>query len=193
MNAYQYAQQAGLTGTDQEIVDQLVASGVTATPIELAYLLEMLNFRNMLRKTDGSSGDERWKGTLQNLKSALIGLGLDDKVTAYEMWFSHVTNPRQSRWDTTRPEFAVPFWQMKLAFADQPSMPTSDDFVAVASLGGGWLFSDLTAEQYAVQRDISQLMESKRQLITEAASQYNEFVNAVDSWDGSGNAPTLGG
>lgn len=157
MNSYQYAQLAGVTGTDEEVVSQLGASGVTAQPIDLTYLLELLNFRNMLRKTDGNSGDERWKGTLQNLKSALIDLELTDKATAYEMWFSHITNPRQSRWDTTQPSFAAPFWEMRLAFSDQPGMPTSEDFAAVAALGGGWLFADLTVEQFESDRTAYEL------------------------------------
>lgn len=203
MNAYQYAQQAGITGTDEEVVAQLIASGVTARPIELAYLLEMLNFRNMLRKTDGNSGDERWKGTLQNLKSALAQLGLDDKVTAYEMWFSHITNPRQVRWDTTQFGFAAPFWEMRLAFADQPGMPTSEDFAAVASLGGGWLFADLTVEQYTQQRQLAELqqhateLENMKRALEQIASdkladKLQTYREALASWDGSGNPPELG-
>ncbi len=193
MNSYQYAQQAGITGTDQEVVDQLKASGVTQKAIDLTYLLELLNFRGMLRKTDGSAGDERWKGTLQNLKSALIQLGLTEKVAAYEMWFSHVTNPRQLRWDTTKPSFAAPFWAMRQSFADQEGMPTTADFEAVASLGGGWLFANLTVEQFTQQRQAAELAETKKQLEDAAMDQLQAFREALSAWDGSGSAPVLGG
>lgn len=152
MNAYQYALQNGLVGTDQEIVTQLVASGVTAAPIDLAYLMETLNFRGMLRKTDGAGGTERWIGTLPNLKAALIALSQTEAVVGYETWFSHVTNPRQLKWATNQPEYAAPFWALRNAFADQETMPTSADFAAIAALGGGWLFADLTVEQYAADK-----------------------------------------
>lgn len=152
MNAYEKAQQLGLTGTDAEIVVALRATGVTARKIDLSYLMELLNFRGMLRKTDGSGGQERWIGTLQNLKSALVAMNQTEAVTAYETWFSHVTNPRQIHWDTTLPQYAAGFLAMKTSFADAPNMPTSDDFAAVAGLGGGWLYTDLTVEQFESQR-----------------------------------------
>lgn len=60
MNSYQYAKQNNLLGTDAEIVEQLSVLGVTATSIDIACLMELLNFRAMLRKTDGSGGSERW-------------------------------------------------------------------------------------------------------------------------------------
>ena len=152
MNAYEKSQQLGLTGTDAEIVDILKSTGITARKIDLSYLMELLNFRGMLRKTDGSGGQERWIGTLQNLKSALVALNQTEAVVAYETWFSHVTNPRQTHWDTTLPQYAAGFLAMKTSFADAPNMPSSADFAAVAVLGGGWLFADLTVEQFTTQR-----------------------------------------
>jgi hypothetical protein len=151
-NAYEKAQELGLTGTDQQIVLALRATGVTANPISLAYLMETLNFRGMLRKTDGQAGQERWVGTLQNLKAALVALGMTAEVSAYEMWFSHVTNPRQALWDTTQPAFAAGFWAMKQGFADAENMPSSEDFLAIAALGGGWQFWTLTLEEYQSQK-----------------------------------------
>lgn len=150
MNAYEMSVSLGLTGTDQEKVD--VLKTLTANPIRLDYLLEMLNFRGMLRKTDGSQGQERWVGTLQNLKAALIALNLTEKVAAYEMWFSHVTNPRQTTWDTRFPQWAAAFRAMELAFADQPDMPSQADFDAVVALGNGRPYASLTDQQFAAQR-----------------------------------------
>lgn len=152
MNAYETAQALGITGTDAEIVAALKATGVTVRKIDLAYLMELLNFRGMLRKTDGAAGSERWVGTLQNLKSALIAMNQTDAVTAYETWFSHVTNPRQSYWDTTLPAYAAGFCAMKMSFADQPTMPTLADFEAVEALGGGSTFESLDEAEYSAQR-----------------------------------------
>jgi len=152
MNAYETAQAWNITGTDAEIVAALKATGVTVRKIDLAYLMELLNFRGMLRKTDGAAGSERWVGTLQNLKSALIAMNQTDAVTAYETWFSHVTNPRQTHWDTTQVAYAAGFWAMKQAFADGENMPSLADFAAVAGLGGGWKFAGLTVEEFAAQR-----------------------------------------
>lgn len=184
MNAYEKAQSLNLTGTDGEIVAALTASGVTARKIDLAYLMEMLNFRGMLRKTDGSGGQERWIGTLQNLKAALVAANHSAAVSAYDTWFSHVTNPRQSYWDTSREEYAAGFWWMRSTFAGGDGMPSAEDFAAVASLGGGWMFSDLTAEQYAVQKQITKLLAAKQAALsqcTDAAEAAREEYRKAES------------
>jgi hypothetical protein len=46
---------------------------------------------------------------------------------------------------------------MAQAVAGGPGMPSAADFAAVAALGGGWLFADLTAEQFAAQRAAAQI------------------------------------
>lgn len=150
MNAYGKSIVLNLTGTDAEIVSQL--QPITARPIDLSYLMELLNFRGMLRKTDGAGGQERWQGTLPNLKAALVALNQTDAVTQYETWFSHVTNPRQSSWDTSLPAYAAAFYQLEQSFADQPNMPTAADFEAVAQLGGGRPYLTLTEHDYATQK-----------------------------------------
>lgn len=162
MNAYEKAQQLELTGADAEIVDILKSTGITARKIDLSYLMELLNFRGMLRKTDGSGGQERWIGTLQNIKAALVAMNQTEAVVAYETWFSHVTNPRQTHWDTTQKDYAAGFWAMRNSFADAETMPSSLDFAAVAGLGGGWLFSDLTVEQFAAQRTAAESIALKQ-------------------------------
>jgi len=181
MNAYEKAQSMSLSGTDAEIVAALKATGVTANPISLAYLMEMLNLRGMLRKTDGSGGQERWVGTLQNLKAALVAMGLTDQVTAYEMWFSHVTNPRQTSWDTTLREYAAGFWSMKQNFAGVENMPSVADFAAIAALGGGWLFADLTVEQFAAQRTAAIDAEEAATLSGEWSTMLNESIHPASS------------
>lgn len=179
MTAFEYAQQLGLTGTDSEIVARLAALGVTERPISLAYLMEMLNLRGMLRKTDGSGGQERWVGTLQNLKAALVALNQTESVTAYETWFSHVTNPRQVSWDTTLPEYAAGFWSMKQSFAGVENMPSTADFAAIAALGGGWKFATLTAEEFAAQRTAAESEQAQSALHSEWVEWLNETVNPL--------------
>lgn len=174
MNAYEKSVALGLTGTDQEKVD--VLKTLTATPIRLDYLLEMLNFRGMLRKTDGSQGQERWVGTLQNLKAALIALNLTEKVQAYEMWFSHVTNPRQVTWDTRFPQWAAAFYAMEQSFAGQPDMPSQADFDAVIALGGGRPYASLTDQQFAAQRTAAQAAAALAVIDQAYAAVQNEII-----------------
>jgi len=84
------------------------------------------------------------------MKSAIAA---DPTATAHvDRWLSHITNPRNTHWDTTDANYAGPFWALSQAVAGGPGMPSTDDFAAVAALGGGWLFADLTAEQFAAQR-----------------------------------------
>jgi hypothetical protein len=179
MNASEYAQTHNITGTDAEIVAALKATGVTASSISLAYLMEMLNLRGMLRKTDGSGGQERWVGTLQNLKAALVAMQLTDQVTAYEMWFSHVTNPRQTSWNTTLAEYAAGFWSMKLNFAGVENMPSDADFAAIAALGGGWLFADLTVEQFSAQRAAAETEAATTAATNQLVAVFHAYLNAI--------------
>lgn len=185
MDAYKKSLELGLTGTDEEIVAALKPT--TLYPINLSYLMEMLNFRGMLRKTDGSGGQERWQGTLQNLKTALIGLDQAEFVEAYETWFSHVTNPRQISWDTSIPAYAIAFGQMEANFAGGPSMPTANDFAAVAALGGGRPYADLTVEQYALEKaayEADQALAAATALRTAKINQWrNRVTSAVSEWD----------
>lgn len=150
MNAYEKSIALGLTGKDEEIL--AILRPITVQPINLAYLMEVLNFRGMLRKTDGQGGQERWQGTLQNLKAALVAMGLTDYVTSYELWFSHVTNPRQVSWDTREPQWAAAFLAMEANFAGGDGMPSTEDFEAVAALGGGRPYIATTVEEFAAQR-----------------------------------------
>lgn len=179
MNAYEKSIALNLDGTDAEIVAALKSTGVTASKIDLAYLMELLNFRGMLRKTDGSGGQERWIGTLQNIKAALVALNQTAAVTAYETWFSHVTNPRQTHWDTSQPQYAAGFWAMRSTFADGDGMPSSEDFAAVASLGGGWMFSELTVEQFATQRTDTETKVATIIARNNRRSLYDTFENAI--------------
>jgi hypothetical protein len=172
MNAYEKAQQLGLTGTDSEIVAVLKATGLTARPIVLAELLFLLNFRGMLTKLVSNNADEKWTGTVLAMKAAIAA---DPTATAHvDRWLSHITNPRNTHWDTTDSAYSGPFWALSQAVAGGPGMPSAADFAAVAALGGGWLFADLTAEQFTAQREAAESLAEKQtalELVTNTATE----------------------
>lgn len=178
MNGYEKAASIGISGVAADIVATLQT--LTAQPISLAYLMELLNFRGMLRKTDGQNGQERWIGTLPNLKAALIAMDQTASVAAYEMWFSHVTNPRQTSWDTSLPGYAASFAAMEAAFAGQENMPTQADFDAVVALGGGRPYASLTVEQYNAQAAAAAAATAKVALVQYATTRKTEFDAAYN-------------
>jgi hypothetical protein len=172
-NAYEKAQSLGLTGTDAEIVAVLKSTGLTARSIVLAELLFLLNFRGMLTKLVSNNADEKWTGTVLAMKAAIAA---DPTATAHvDRWLSHITNPRNTHWDTTDAAYSAPFWAMAQAVAGGSGMPSVADFAAVAALGGGWLFADLTAEQFAVQRTAAATTTSRN----ERQTLYDAFENAI--------------
>ena len=177
MNAYETLINLGLTGTDAEQVATLKATGVTARPIILAELLFLLNFRGMLTKLVNNNSDEKWSGTVLAMKAAIAA---DAVATAHvDRWLSHITNPRNTHWDTTDANYAAPFWAMSQAVAGGPGMPSVEDFAAVAALGGGWLFADLTAEQFAAQRNAAAAEADRQQFQSEWVSWLNETINPL--------------
>lgn len=177
MNAYDTSISLGLTGTDAEKVATLKVSGVTARSIVLSDLLFLLNFRGMLTKLVSNNSDEKWSGTVLAMKAAIAG---DAVATAHvDRWLSHITNPRNTHWDTTDASYAGAFWALSQAVAGGPGMPSVEDFAAVAALGGGWLFADLTVEQFAAQRTAAQSAESQQSLQSEWVAWLNETVNPL--------------
>ena len=107
MNAYEKAQQLGLTGTDAQIKDQLISFGLTVRPIPLSDLLFLLNFRGMLTKLVSNQTDEKWTGTVLAMKAALVAANQTESVAALDRWLSHITNPRKVTFDTTWPAHAA--------------------------------------------------------------------------------------
>lgn len=163
MNAYEKAQQLGLTGTDSEIVAALKAMGLTARPIRLDELLFLLNNRGMLvRLIRPADTGEKWAGTVVNMVLWLNANGTPEQSFAVNQWFSHITNDRNNLFDTTNPLFASSFWSLSQLLAGGETMPSAADFAAVATLGGGWLFADLTVEQFTAQRTAAELQAAKQ-------------------------------
>jgi hypothetical protein len=183
MNAYQTSISLGLTGTDAEIVAVLKSTGVTARSIVLSDLLFLLNFRGMLTKLVSNNADEKWTGTVLAMKAAIAA---DPVATAHvDRWLSHITNPRNTHWDTTDANYSAPFWAMAQAVAGGPGMPSSADFAEVAALGGGWLFADLTAEQFAAQREAAEAIAEKLAIVAQArqtVSLLSAKATAVNAW-----------
>lgn len=175
MNAYQTSVDLGLTGTDAEIVATLRATGVTARSIVLSELLFLLNFRGMLTKLVSNNADEKWTGSVLAMKAAIAG---DAVATAHvDRWLSHITNPRNTHWDTSDAAYAGPFWALSQAVAGGLGMPSAADFAAVAALGGGWLFSDLTVEQFAAQRQAAIDAETAVELAEQWSTLLNESIH----------------
>jgi hypothetical protein len=161
-NAYQTAQNLGLTGTPQQIVDQLKATGLTARPILLANLLDKMNIPlGMLRRLPRQESDgSKWSGTAFNLILWINENGSQGQKDAINSWFSHITNDRNETFDTSVVEYGSQFWALANTFGGQPTFPSFADFAAVADLGGGWLFADLTAEQYAADKTAYELQQA---------------------------------
>ena len=183
MTAYEKAQQLGLTGTDVEIVATLKATGLTARPIVLADLLFLLNFRGMLTKLVSNNADEKWTGTVLAMKAAIAA---DPTATAHvDRWLSHITNPRNTHWDTTDSAYSGPFWSMCQQLGGGELMPSVEDFAAVAALGGGWLFADLTVEQFAAQRTAAESNAEKATIVAttrQTVSLLSAKATAVNAW-----------
>lgn len=158
MNAYEKAQSLGLTGTDAEVVAQLKALGLTASKIPLADLLDVMNVRNMLRRRirPADSG-EKWEGTVVAMMAAVEAGGTDEQKNAMTQWFSHITNDRNSFFDTTLPQYGSAYRTLAMAFGDLPTMPTSADFAAIAAIGGGWIYETTTEAAFAEQRRLAEV------------------------------------
>jgi len=151
MNAYQTAQAYGLRGTDAEIVTQLQATGLTAKPIQLDELLFLLNARGMfVRVLRPAETGEKWGGSIVKMMEAIQASGNKEFIAAIDQWFSHITNSRNVKWDTTKLAYSTAAWGMYATFKDTGIFQVGD-FEAVVGLGGGWLFATLTESEYAEQ------------------------------------------
>jgi len=176
MNAYQRSVELGLTGTPQQIIDQLKATGLTARPILLANLLDKMNIPlGMLRRLPRQESDgSKWSGTAFNLILWINENGSQDQKDAINSWFSHITNDRNVTFDTSMLEYGSQFWALANAFGGQPTFPSFADFAAVADLGGGWLFADLTVEQFNAAQSVYGAAQSQAALASEWASLQND-------------------
>jgi hypothetical protein len=164
-NAYTAAQDFGFTGTPQQIVDQLKASGLTARPIQLDDLMAYLNIPlGMLRRLPRADSDgSKWSGSLFNLLLWVNDNGTQQQKDGLNSFFSHITNDRNRTFDTTQLEFAAQFLAVAQGFGGvSPAFPSAADFEAVAALGGGWLYADLTLQKYNSDKDLYEQQQTAR-------------------------------
>ena len=174
MNAYEKSIQLGLSGSDAAVFSTLQAMGLTHTPINRAELMFNLNLLGMLQKVIGNNAAEKWRGTVLTMQDAVNAAGTTQQQAAMALWLSHITNPTNIQWDTTNPLYAAGFWGMYLAFKDQPGMPTTADFAAIAALGGGWIATtvqDFTAQRVAAEAAAAAAEEAEAQAVLNAAKQ----------------------
>jgi hypothetical protein len=177
--------------TPAEIALALQVSGLTHRPIMLGDLLFLLSGRGMMvRLIRPVDSGEKWAGTLVNL----INWCNDTEhplAMPVNQFFSHITNDRNVRFDTTDPQYAGLFLAIVATFGGQPNMPTVEDFEAVAALGGGYKFAGVN--EAAVQAAIAaeSLRIRKSELQDAAEDRLQAFREALSAWNGSGEEPVL--
>lgn len=162
MNAYEHSIALGLTGEPAEKAAVLKATGLMARPIQLDDLMGYLNIPlGMLRRLPRADSDgSKWSGSLFNLLVWVNDNGTTEQKDGLNSFFSHITNDRNKTFDTTQVEFASQFWAVAQGFGGVTvpdgnggviAFPSVADFAAVAALGGGWLYAELTVEQFEQQ------------------------------------------
>ena len=127
----------------------------------------------LIRPTDTG---EKWGGSLINLILYATDSLPAEVSRSIETFFSHITDDRSQFFDTTLLAHSAPFWAMSQGFGGSPTMPTVGDFTAVAALGGGWKFADLTTEQFTAQRVAAEMVAAKASLETIADARYTQFA-----------------
>lgn len=182
MNGYEKAESLGLTGTDAEIVATLKAKGLTARKVNLGELTLLLRNRSMLTKLtyeDPQTG-MKWNGSVAMM---IVGMaaGKHPALPAVNKWFSHITDPRSESFDTTDPAIAAEFWGLAQAVGSGPGMPSAADFAAVAALGGGWMFADLTVDQFAEQRAATETEQARQSIRSRLDAIWNKIGTSEQS------------
>jgi len=136
-----------------------------------------------LTKLVSNNADEKWAGSVLAMKAALVSAG-SDVVPHVDRWLSHITNPRNTHWDTTDLNYAKPFHDLFLAFS-QSGIFGEGDFEAIAALGGGWVYESLTTESYSLLRESAEaaaaLAENKAELESIADTAYTNFVGVYNT------------
>lgn len=150
MNAYEKAQQLGLTGTDAEIV--AVLKTLTNAGIPGKALGKWLGERNLLSWSGDK--DNPWFGTLQTLLDTGVITG--EAADGIKELKAVLIGPRGDGLATTDPE-----WSRKvfttitgIAAVSENAAALIDSFYA---LDGGRPYKDLTTAQYAAQRSAAQV------------------------------------
>ena len=133
--------------TPAEIAAILQADRRTVADVDLGDLLYMMNFRGMLvRRIRPTDAGEKWEGTIPAMIAVANATAPPELAMAVNQWFSHITNDRNTSFQTTSVDFANLFGAIAATFADGEGMPTTSDFDAVLTLGGGLRYANVTKE-----------------------------------------------
>lgn len=178
MNAYETAVSLGITGDVVTQYNTFKQYGLTKNKIAIGDLLFLLSDRDMMvRLVRPADTGEKWSGSLINLILYVNSVGTPEQVTGVNKFFSHITNDRNTWFDTTNPNYSGPLLAMRTLFADQPTMPTSADFDALAGLGGGYVCG--TLEEFTNQRDEAEAVITRSAFDSEWAAVLNGGINVA--------------
>ncbi len=178
MNAYETAVSIGITGDVVTQYNTFKQYGLTKNKIAIGDLLFLLSDRDMMvRLIRPADTGEKWSGSLINLILYINSVGTPEQIVGVNKFFSHITNDRNTWFDTTNPNYSGPLLVMRSLFADQPTMPTSADFDALAGLGGGYVCG--TLEEFTNQRDEAEAVITRSAFDSEWAAVLNGGINAA--------------
>lgn len=168
------------TLTNEQIASALAASGLTPRAIRLDDLLFLLNNRGMLvRLIRPADSGEKWAGSLVTLINHCNETS--HPLTLHvNQFFSHITNDRNTTFDTRLATYGALFSTIVSTFAGQPNMPTLADFAEVANLGGGWLYASVTAQQVAAALAAEQARLAAENVDAAITAAKNEIINAAE-------------
>jgi hypothetical protein len=180
MIAYLKSLELGLTGTDTAIVNDLQV--ITASNIKASDAVEWLREGGYWQEGPGGMS-----GTLVTAYNASVAANRKRFDDVWGLLYS----AKADVLITSRPLQASRVW---FVIAQIPGITGAirNSFYA---LGGGRPFATLTDAEFAAQRTAylaaQALDDSKAPLRQAAVDRYNTFINALDAWDGSGQAPVL--
>ena len=125
--------------SNAEIAAEITACGCTHHDIDLGELFYMMNFRDMLTKEVGNDAAKKWHGSVLDMKAAVEASGNADALAAIDRWLSHITNPRNATWQTSKPEYSAQFYALYQLFNNPPNdqIFNEGDLDAIYALGGG--------------------------------------------------------
>lgn len=161
------------------IVSKFNAQGVTEHDIDLAALLYTMNFNGMLTKEVGNDAAKKWTGTVLTMKEEVAADA--SATTSINQWLSHITNQRNSNWQTTRPEYAAPFYSLYQIFNNPPNDAVFNvgDLDAIYALGGGRRETTVTEVQALLDAKATETAQQAREAIVATALQHFAGITAT--------------
>lgn len=167
-----------------EIADALNADRRTIRKIDLGELLFLMNNRGMLTRLMYPDEDGiKWAGTVVNMVKH-VRANAPQFAPTINQWFSHITNDRNTNFDTSDATYAASFQLIRSNFAGQTGMPTVADFDAIAGLGGGYRFNNVTAEQVTAAlsaRDAETRTQTRLSTLNDAIDTARQSVDLADA------------